>query len=150
MADLWDSIQAIDGNPISGMLGVNYEINLAANLDLSAAIPFLSVQAGDTLTFEGNGRTIDGGRSGVATFADVTAQRMTGSGGKGGAGLNYANGGSGAGAGGGGLGASGVFSSEEAARQRSTTSPETTRSAAAAAPALAHLPITPNLAPAVL
>jgi hypothetical protein len=54
---------------------------------LSAVIPFLSVQAGDTLTFEGNGRTIDGGRSGVATFADVTAQRMTGSGGKGGAGL---------------------------------------------------------------
>jgi large repetitive protein len=61
MADLVEAIQAVDGEQVSGMLGVNYEINLTANLNLSAAIPFPLRLGRRHADFEGNGHTIDGG-----------------------------------------------------------------------------------------
>ncbi|MGJ4929170.1 VCBS domain-containing protein [Bradyrhizobium sp. HKCCYLS2038] len=115
-AELVTAIQTIDGNPITG-LPVNYVINLTADLNLNAVLPILTIAAGDTLTFEGNGHIIDGGnsyggfflQSGSATFADLTMQHLVERGGVGANGFVLLGGGGGGGSGGGGLGAGGAF-----------------------------------------
>ncbi len=122
-ADLVAAIQAIDGNPITGVSGVNYIINIENDLSLNALLPAISVTAGDKLTVEGNGHTIDGGntfggfylRSGAASFSDLNMQHLTQRGQNGGdASLIFfifggSSGQGSGGGGGGGLGAGGAF-----------------------------------------
>ncbi|WP_306577633.1 VCBS domain-containing protein [Bradyrhizobium sp. SRS-191] len=115
-ADLAGVIGALNSGTLAS-INTHYIINLTADITLSANLPLIALGAGDTLTFEGNGHSIDGGnsfggfylRSGDATFSDLTMQHLVQRGQDGGfstVGTRY--GGSGGG-GGGGLGAGGAF-----------------------------------------
>ncbi|WP_213737477.1 autotransporter-associated beta strand repeat-containing protein [Bradyrhizobium sp. dw_411] len=116
-ADLASVLQAIDNGGFFASTNTNYVIDLTGDPTLTANLPVIALGAGDTLTFEGNGHTIDGGnsyggfylRSGNALFSDLTMQHLVERGQNGGFATRSQFYGGGGGGGGGGLGAGGAF-----------------------------------------
>jgi hypothetical protein len=116
-AALASVLQAIDTGGFLASTNTNYVIDLTSDLTLTANLPMIALGAGDTLTFEGNGHTIDGSntyggfylRSGNASFSDLTMQHLVERGQSGGFATQSQFYGGGGGGGGGGLGAGGAF-----------------------------------------
>jgi hypothetical protein len=80
--DLAAAIYAIDTNAIGQLGGVNYVINLTADVAAGGGIPGLHLlAAGDTLTIHTNGHLLDGASNGAAngdfTFAATGAGGST-------------------------------------------------------------------------
>ncbi|WFU22125.1 VCBS domain-containing protein [Bradyrhizobium sp. CB1717] len=115
-ADLAGVLAALDSGVLASV-NTHYVINLTADITLTANLPVIALGSGDTLTFEGNGHTIDGGNtfggfylsSGDATFSDLRMQNLTERGGDGAPGSIFGRFPYQSGGGGGGLGAGGAF-----------------------------------------
>jgi len=64
-SDLAGAAFAIDGDAIGLLGGINYVINLTADVAASGGIPAIHLDAGDTLTIETNGHLLDGATNGA-------------------------------------------------------------------------------------
>ncbi len=64
-SDLAGAAFAIDGDAIGLLGGINYVINLTADVAASGGIPAIHLDAGDTLTIETNGHLFDGATNGA-------------------------------------------------------------------------------------